>query len=219
MLRPHWNRFATFLVWLLAALCCVYWVLKFVRGPVAPMSAVAASTSQVAAVDTQALARGLGGGQTPAASNPTDVVAAPSAFQAARFVISGVVVQKAGSGKGVALIAVDGKPPRPYRVGTALADGVVLHSVSPGKAMLSASVDAAPGLTLELPQLTTAMAGTAVAVRPSMPSIPAAIPAPAPAATGAANPMAVPGATGQRPPRPLANRQREGEKEAGAPAP
>jgi general secretion pathway protein C len=120
--------------------------------------------------------------------------AAPSMIQAARFALTGVVVNRPTSGQGVALIAVDGKPPRPYRVGSTLTAGVVLHSVSAGKAMLAVSADAAPSLTLELPRLTSAVAGTAVAVRPAMPTG-----IPATAATPAANPMA---ATGTIPPRP-----------------
>jgi general secretion pathway protein C len=222
MQRSFWNRFATFLVWLLATGCVVYWALKFVRGPQVPLSAAVASPANSAgAVDAQALAKALGGGVAPAVAAASPAVA-PSALQAARFVLTGVVVQKAGSGTGVALIAVDGKPSRPYRVGSALTDGVVLHSVSAGKAMLSTAANAPAGLTLELPQLTTAVAGNVVAVRPAMPA-----PIPAAAATPAANPMAVPGATpgvpGQRPPRPLANRQRGADKEtardqAGSPA-
>lgn len=221
MQRPLWIRFATFLIWLLAAGSGVYWVLKFVSGPIAPLAtAVAAPAAGTGALDIQALAKGLGGGQTPAANNPTSVVAAPSAFQATRFVLTGVVVQKS-RGPGVALIAVDGKPPRPYRVGSQLADGIVLHSVSSGKAMLASAPDAEPGLTLELPRLTTALVGTAVAARPALPAAIIAAPIQSPMAAAAsavptpsATPMAAPGAVGTRPPRPLANRQREAEKEA-----
>jgi general secretion pathway protein C len=224
MHRPPWIRFATFLVWLLAAASIVYWALQFVSGPSSPLSAAVAAPA-AATIDAQALAKGLGGGAASAASNPTEAGAAPGPLQAARFVLTGVVVQKSGASQGVALIAVDGKPPRPYRVGTNLTDGVVLHSVKAGKAMLATSADAAPGLTLELPQLTTAMVGTAVAARPNLPAPIIAALAPiqtpmAAAATQAANPTAVPGT---RPPRPLANRQREAEKDAardqaGAPA-
>jgi general secretion pathway protein C len=215
MQRPLWIRFATFLVWLLAAASVVFWALQFVSGPASPLSAAVAAPA-AAAMDAQALAKGLGGGAAPVASNPTEAGAAPSALQAARFVLTGVVVQKSGASQGVALIAVDGKPPRPYRVGTSLTDGVVLHSVKAGQAMLSTSPDAAPGLTLELPQLTTAMVGTAVAARPNLPAPIIATPPPiqtpmAAAATMAANPTA---AAGTRPPRPLANQQREAEKEA-----
>lgn len=232
MQRPHWIRFATFLVWLLAAGSVVYWVLKFVGGPTAPLSAtVATPAAGAGAVDLAALARGLGGGQTLVTGGPT-LVAVPSAFQANRFVLTGVVVQKTGANQGVALIAVDGKPSRPYRVGVALADGIVLHSVSNGKAMLATALDAPVGLTLELPRLTTALVGTAVAARPVMPAAISAAPIPLSAptpmalaatmATTAANPTAALGTLGTRPPRPLANRQREAEKEGrdqnGAPA-
>jgi general secretion pathway protein C len=207
MQRPPWIRFATFLIWLLAAASAVYWALQFVQGPTSPISAaVAAPAPSGSAVDAQALAKGLGGGNvTPRDTSPD---AAPSAFQATRFVLTGVVVNRNASGQGVALIAVDGKPPRPYRVGTPLADGIVLHSVSAGKALLSASQDAAPGLTLELPQLTSAVAGTAIVSRPAI--SPQAIPvAPAPSASPAANPMAGPGT---RPARFGANREREADR-------
>ncbi|TAG26572.1 MAG: hypothetical protein EAZ37_08660 [Burkholderiales bacterium] len=216
MQRPLWNRFATFLVWLLAAVCAVYWALKFASGPVAPASAAVAASSGMGSVDPLALAKGLGGGgKPPPASSPVEAVSVPS-LQASRFVLTGVVVQKAKSGQGVALIAVDGKPPRPYRVNATLADGVILHSVSAGKAMLATGQDAAPSLSLELPQLTSAVAGTAVAIRPAMPSpVIASNPAPmlppmaaaTPQANSPANSMAGPGTPGQRPPRPGANRQ------------
>ena len=216
MARSLWIRFATFLVWLLAAGCIVYWALKFVSGPAAPLSAaVAAPTSGAGGVDALALAKGLGGGQAPISANPT-TAAAPIALQASRFVLTGVVVQKSNR-QGVALIAVDGKPPRPYRVGTPLADGVVLHSVSPGKAILSASVDAPPSLSLELPQLTSAVVGTAVAARPNLPSPVFTAPIAASIATTptnvSANASALPSAAlGNRPARSLANRQQEAQK-------
>lgn len=216
MQRPLWNRFATFLVWLLAAGCIVYWALKFVKGPAAPSSiAVAAPASGAGAVDALALAKGLGGGAAALQVSASDTsTPPPSALQAARFALTGVAVQKAGVG--VALIAVDGKPARPYRVGSQIADGVVLHSVSAGKAALATSKEAAVALTLELPQLTTALAGTAVPSRPNLPAAASAAPAPNPmaaVANAAANAMAAPGVLGQRPPRPSANRQRESEKD------
>ncbi len=166
----------------------------------APASAAVAAPA-ASTVDVQSLAKGLGGGQAPKSGSSNVAAAAQSALQAARFVLTGVVVQKTNA-QGVALIAVDGKPPRPYRVGSQLSEGVFLHSVSAGKAMLAITADGAPELTLALPQLTSAIAGTAVAARPIL-ATPAQMPA---AATPAANPMS---ALGQRPPRPMANRQRE----------
>lgn len=231
MQRPLWNRFATFLVWLLTAACAVYWVLKFSSGPSAPSTASVARATGTDAVDAQALAKGLGGGKTAPVA-PSEIATAPSALQATRFLLTGVVVQKANSGQGVALIAVDGKPPRPYRVNAQLADGVILHSVSAGKAMLATGKDTPAILSLELPRLISAVAGTAVPPRPVLPVpaitanpgmnpapmlTPSAAPGGLPMAASAmppANPMAAPGIPGQRPPRPLANRQREGEKES-----
>ncbi len=214
MQRTLWNRFATILVWLLAAGSVVYWALQFVSGPALPLSAAVAASSGATSVDPQALAKGLGGGRAAASANPSPnqaESAPPSNMQAARFVLTGVVVQKSGSAQGVALIAVDGKPPRPYRVGSSLADGVVLHSVSAGKAMLSTAPDAPADLTLQLPQLTSAVVGTAIAARPVIsPTSPSPMPSPA-QATPAANPMST---LGTRPTRPLANRMREAEKEA-----
>lgn len=200
MQRPLWNRLATFVVWLLAAGSAVFWALKFVRGPVAPVTAAIASPSASSfSVDPQALAKGLGGGQvTP---NPSAAGLSPSvqAIQASRFVLTGVVVDNAKKSTGVALIAVDGKPPRPYRVGAVLADGAILHSVSAGRAMLTVSSGEAPSLTLELPTQTSAVVGTALPARPAISPVAAV-------ARPAANPTPP---TDPRAPRFGANRQRE----------
>jgi general secretion pathway protein C len=56
------------------------------------------------------------------------------------------------SQKGAALIAVDGKPPKPYRVGAPVDEGIVLQSVESRRAVL-AGPDGAPVLTLDLPPL------------------------------------------------------------------
>ena len=55
------------------------------------------------------------------------------------------------SSAGAALIAVDGKPARPYRVGTKIEEGVVLQAVAPRKAMLGPAADAPAAFTLEMP--------------------------------------------------------------------
>jgi general secretion pathway protein C len=231
MQRSTTIRLATFVLWLLAAGSVAYWVLKFVRGPVAPAAANVASLSAggagAAAVDSVALARGLGGG-APAAPVDNPVNPPPSSINASRFNLTGVVVSPARQARNsVALIGMDGKPAKPYRVGTVLTDGVVLHSVAAGKAMLATSADAPVAVTLELPRLTSAVAGTAIAVRPPqpvvvpptqpVPVIPSpgvnlpGVAAPAAQAGGAnpQNPMAVPG---QRPARPSAMRQPEGKQ-------
>ncbi|MGH8803367.1 MAG: type II secretion system protein N, partial [Polaromonas sp.] len=65
-----------------------------------------------------------------------------------RFSLVGVVTEGPG---GAALLAVDGKPARPYRVGSRIDEGTVLQSVGPRHAVLAASADGPPLQRLELP--------------------------------------------------------------------
>lgn len=136
-------RLATLLLWALAGATAVYWGLKLSARPggMAP-SAVA---PEAVVTDTQALARLLGVSPVLAAAD----TAAPSA--ASRFVLMGVLAGTA-SGGGAALIAVDGKPARPYRVGSSVEPGLVLQSLGKGAARLGASMDGATTLALEIPR-------------------------------------------------------------------
>ena len=63
----------------------------------------------------------------------------------------GVVARR--SRGGAALISVDGKPARPYRVGTAIDEGVWLSAVEGRRAVISGSARGPAILTLELPVL------------------------------------------------------------------
>lgn len=200
----------TFLVWLLLAGSVAFWGLKFVSGPAAPASTRLAAASLSSVVDPQILARGLGGGLSAAGAAASTAPAQSSNLQASRFVLSGVVVNQAGPGAGVALIATDGKPPRPYRVGASISEGVVLHSVEPGRALLAASTQEKPLLTLDLPQSKSAVVGTALPSRPVLPLSPNAIPGQN-AAQREANPRS---ALEPKAPRFGANRQREGRAAA-----
>jgi general secretion pathway protein C len=91
-------------------------------------------------VDVTALARSLG-------AAPVQVVAAPSL--ASRFQLLGVLT--GGPYAGAALMAVDGKPAKPFRVGAVVADGLVLQSVQGRRVNLGVALDGAPTLTLDLP--------------------------------------------------------------------
>jgi general secretion pathway protein C len=53
--------------------------------------------------------------------------------------------------QGAALISVDGKTAKPFRVGTLVADGLVLQSAQGRRVSLGASMDGPPTLVLELP--------------------------------------------------------------------
>jgi general secretion pathway protein C len=75
---------------------------------------------------------------------------APVASLASRFALIGVLAGRS-SGGGAALIAVDGKPAKPFRVGAAVDEGLVLQSLDPRQARLGARVDGPATLTLDMP--------------------------------------------------------------------
>ena len=135
-------RLATLLLWALAGATAVYWGLQLSASPAG--TAPAAAAPEPVVTDTQALARLLGASPVLAAAE-----AAPSA--ASRFVLMGVLAGTA-SGGGAALIAVDGKPAKPYRVGANVEPGLVLQSLGKGAARLGASMDGATTLALEMPR-------------------------------------------------------------------
>lgn len=136
-------RGATLLLWFLAAASCVYWGLRI--APAKAASTVLATTRPAAPTDPVAVARLLGANRV--AAGP----AAQTVSLASRFALLGVV--SAGTHDGAALIAIDGKPPRPYRVGTAIDEALMLQSVQPRQAVLANSVAGFPVLTLELPPI------------------------------------------------------------------
>src|SRR5450830_398669 len=125
---------ATTGLWALAAGAAVFWALRL-ASPADAVAAAAALPRASISADAGAVARLLG---VATASN-----AAPAAPEAAsRFALSGVVADP--SNRGAALIAIDGKPPRPFRVGSRVGDNYVLQSVGVRAAMLVVQVDGPP---------------------------------------------------------------------------
>jgi general secretion pathway protein C len=135
-------RVSTFLLAGLAAASMTYWALKWSAStdlqstPVAMVDTVPG--------DTQALARLMGA--VSAVS-----VASPSPGAATRFVLLGVLAGR-GAG-GAALISLDGKPARPYKVGSPVVDNWVLQSVVARRAVLAPRDNASAPLTLEMKPL------------------------------------------------------------------
>ena len=76
-------------------------------------------------------------------------VQSASANLASRFVLVGVM--DGGPPQGVALISVDGKPAKPYRLGQTVSDGFILVGTGPKKAELGPQMGSTPALVLELP--------------------------------------------------------------------
>jgi general secretion pathway protein C len=141
-------RLSAFVIWSLVAATAVFWALRLAASPApVPPYAVAVSKSIVVRGD---LTRLFG-------APPRVAVAAGATPEApARYKLLGVMAPRskaaqAEEGRGVALIAVDGKPPRPYRVGATVADGYVLQSLEARAAALGAGAGSAPAFTLQLP--------------------------------------------------------------------
>lgn len=135
-------RLGTLALWAAAGASVVFWGLRL-AAPAGRPAAPVAQGSVPLAPDAQALARLLG---AVAAPSP----AVPVASLASRFVLVGVLSGR-HSGGGAALIAVDGKPAKPYRVGAAVDDGLVLLALGPRQAQLGPSGGDAATLTLDMP--------------------------------------------------------------------
>lgn len=157
MQRKWTLRLITALLWALAAASAVYWALRIggtgsaivMPEPTTPAASGDASARQAA------IARFLGATDSAATS-------AINTRANSRFSLIGVVAQGRG---GAALIAADGQPARPYRVGSRIDEGTVLQSVGPRHAVLAASADGPALQRLELPSLAAA-AAAAPASRP-----------------------------------------------------
>ncbi|MDO8767429.1 MAG: hypothetical protein Q7K57_01720 [Burkholderiaceae bacterium] len=165
-------------MWLLAVLCGAYWVLKFAS--VKPVSANSAAVAPAVVVDSTAVAKLLGA--TNSIAGQPGIMPASS-----NYALFGLAVT--GSGTGVALIATDGKPAKPYRVGSNVADNWVLKSVSRTEAILASAMNAPDGMKLELPVRRPASVSVSIAASgPPQFQVPAA-PAAAVAAPAVVTPQ------------------------------
>ncbi len=130
---------ATLLVWGAVAFSAVTWGLRWSATGNAPSNATTAAQA-LPDVDVSAAARSLG-------AAPVQVAAAPTL--ASRFQLQGVMA--GGPNSGAALIAVDGKAAKPFRVGAVVVDGMVLQSAQGRRISLGAAMDGPQTLVLELP--------------------------------------------------------------------
>jgi general secretion pathway protein C len=136
-----WPGVSAALVGCAAAASVVFWALNFPAGSaVQGLPSVQNSAQAVNGSSSSHLARAWG----VQAALPEVSIA-----QSSRFVLWGVVA--GASGQGSALIAVDGQPPRPFRVGQTVTDGVVLQSLGPKQAQLGATAQGAALFSLSLP--------------------------------------------------------------------
>lgn len=113
-------------LWLLAGLSASYWGLRAWGD--AELVKVPAPAAEPATVDQEAVARGLGAVSVVASQTEGEPI------EASRHVLRGVVRDRAG--RGVALIASDGKPAKPYRIGDELPGGLRLRELTPREVLL-----------------------------------------------------------------------------------
>jgi general secretion pathway protein C len=134
------------LFWCAAVASAVFWLLSFPSGSVlqgVPLVQGSAQATSPSSVQSSVHMARVWGVQAPA---PVPEV---SIAQSSRFQLLGVVA--GASGQGSALIALDGQPPRAFRVGQNVTDGVVLQSLGPKLAQLGVSAQGAALFSLSLP--------------------------------------------------------------------
>ena len=137
-------RAASFVLAALAAVSGTYWVLKSTDANSVPTATTAAGAG-FAALDPQAVARALGGGGVA-----PQTASQPSAARTP-YTLVGVLADRQHGG--AALIAIDGKAAKPYRVGAVVDGALVLQSVVGRRAVLASSMDGPAQVVLELPPL------------------------------------------------------------------
>jgi general secretion pathway protein C len=141
----------------LAAGSAMFWTLKW---PLPNLAAelpadLTVAGAQTAAPNPQAIAKLLGGGHRMIGPPPTGMqtsgqTASSRAVQAAsRMHLAGVV--SSGKQEGIALIAMDGKPAKPFSVGQRVDGDLLLQSVTPTRASLGTEIKGPAVVTLELP--------------------------------------------------------------------
>ena len=192
-------RLTTLLIWAAVLGSAVAWGLPLFTHatPVPPGASLAAPAPPPGG----SLVRLLG--QPPVAP----VVAAPVVAQSSRVQLVGVVAPRQGGGSGLALIAVDGKPAKPVRVGREVEPGLRLLTVAHRQVELGPG-PGATSVTLNLAPLPEAQRGRPDSMGAPMAApmaVPGAFPGMAPPIRVAPGlpPGAVPGAM-RVPPMPVA---------------
>ncbi|NVO04843.1 MAG: general secretion pathway protein C [Rhodoferax sp.] len=139
--RTPWTpRLAAFAMALLLGASVVFWLMRWPSRETGRPLPLPTAQDDAPLVSSTLVAQLLGAG-APAAAQ---VVEASS-----RFRLTGVIAS--GQGQGVALVSIDGKPPKPYHVGSQLEDGVVLQSVDKRAVALAADAKSPASMHLELP--------------------------------------------------------------------
>lgn len=143
---PVWStRLVTLGVWAVLAFSLAYWVLQWQSAGASDAARPVSPAGDALPVAPEAVALGPALG---AQASPADRATAPTL--PSRLNLLGVV--RAGSRDGAALIAIDGKPPRPVRLGGEVEPGLYLVALEPRRVSLGAGPRGPETLQLELPR-------------------------------------------------------------------
>lgn len=134
-------RLSALVVGLLFALSAVYWVLRWPAAESGRALSPVTASDEVVAASAAELARLLGAQTAPTAQVTEDA--------SNRIRLTGVIASP--NGQGVALLSIDGKPAKAYRVGSQLEEGLVLQSVEGRRVALAADAKGPVHMRLELP--------------------------------------------------------------------
>jgi general secretion pathway protein C len=172
------SRFFALLIWAAVALSAAYWGLRwFGKGPGVPAGTTPAVVESALRGDVSRLLAG------PAKPQATSAAPAPTALTG-RVQLLGVVAPRQEDGRtGVALLTLDGKPARAYKVGQVVDGDLVVQKILQKQVHIGRA-DAPASLTLDLAGLPAANTGTlppvtTLAMAP--PQVPPQVPAQQPA--------------------------------------
>ena len=135
----------TTVVWAALGLSAVAWGLAlWSQDTQALAPSVAIARNDLPVVQMADIAKVLGASTEV---TPTSVTEAPAAV---RMSLLGVAM--AGKGNAIAVISLDGQPPKPFHVGATVSPGLVLQAVTSTQALLGSALKSPTLNTLELPK-------------------------------------------------------------------
>ncbi len=143
------SRIFALIIWAAVAASLAYWGLRWMARPTGvPSNATPVSLSGGAQGDL----RRLLAGPSKAASGAAQADPSTASALASRLKLLGVVAPRAGDSGGVALLSVDGKPPRAVRMGGVVEGELVLTGLTQRSAEIGPQGGPA-AVTLDLPLL------------------------------------------------------------------
>lgn len=167
------SRLSALVIWAAVAASLAYWGLRWLAQPIAvPANALSVSMDSGSKGDFRRLLSG------PATASPQAIDAGAQSALAGRIQLQGAFASGDASGfSGVALLSVDGQPPRAVRVGQAVDGAMVLQRVDAGGAQIGPA-DGPTALTLALPSLPAPATGSlppptgvSTAMAPALPGV------------------------------------------------